>query len=281
MARPLRIEFSGALYHVTARGNGRQDIYFTDDDRRYFLNTLARAVERNGWLCHSYCLMSNHYHLLVETGNPNLAKGMKYINGVYSQYINHQHGRVGHLFQGRYKAILVEKDSYLREVSRYIVLNPVRAGMVRSARDWEWSSYRATAGMSDATDFLTVDVLLACFGARKKIAQEAYRRFVSEGRGQSSLWHELKNQIYLGSDAFVEDMQCQLREDQSLKDIPRPQKGMVKKPLSYWVEKGSMRNERMALAYLSGCYTLYEIGDYFEVSSATVSRAVKAYESSV
>jgi len=278
MARPLRIEFPGALYHVTARGNARQDIYLTDDDRRNFLAILKKAVERNDWLCHAYCLMSNHYHLLIEIGNPGLSKGMKYLNGVYSQYFNRQHDRVGHLFQGRYKAILVEKDSYLQELSRYIVLNPVRAAMVRSAKDWPWSSYRVTAGMSKDPGCLVVDNLLASFGGRRGKAQDTYKRFVSEGRGQPSPWYGLKNQIYLGSEEFVEDMQCQLDKDQSLEDIPKLQKGRVKKPLSYWDDKGNTRNERMAMAYLSGCYTLYEIGDYFGVSYATVSRAVKAYE---
>lgn len=278
MARPLRIEFSGAFYHVTARGNARQDIYLTDDDRHKFLAILGRAVERNDWLCHAYCLMSNHYHILIEIGSPGLSKGMKYLNGVYSQYFNCQHDRVGHVFQGRYKAILVEKDSYLQELSRYIVLNPVRASMVRSTRDWPWSSYRATAGISEGPDCLVVDTLLASFGARKGKAQDAYKRFVTEGRGHPSPWQGLKNQIYLGSDEFVEAMQCQLDKDQSLDDIPKPQKGSVKKPLSFWAKKGKTRNERMAIAYLSGCYTLYEIGDYFGVSYATVSRAVKAYE---
>ena len=147
MARPLRIEFAGALYHVTARGNARQDIYEDDDDRRIFLKYLARVCDRHEWLCHAYCLMPNHYHLLVETGKPTLSKGMMYLNGVYTQYYNRQHARVGHLFQGRFKAVLVEKDAYLLELSRYIVLNPVR-GVAKLAKGWLWSSYRATAGLA-------------------------------------------------------------------------------------------------------------------------------------
>lgn len=146
MARPLRIEFSGALYHITARGNARQDIYLTDDDREQFLEILQRVKDRHQWQCHAYCLMSNHYHLLIETQVPSLSKGMKLLNGTYTQSFNRTHHRVGHVFQGRFKGILVEKDSYLLELARYIVLNPVRAGMVRSAKDWAWSSYRATAG---------------------------------------------------------------------------------------------------------------------------------------
>ena len=142
MARPLRIEFAGALYHVTSRGDGQEDIYLDDTDREIYLEVLAEVQHRFNWVIHAYCLMSNHYHLLIETPDSNLAKGMRHLNGVYTQRFNRRHKRVGHVFQGRYKAILVQKDNYLLELSRYIVLNPVRAQMVRSAKDWPWSSYR-------------------------------------------------------------------------------------------------------------------------------------------
>jgi REP element-mobilizing transposase RayT len=130
MARPLRIEFAGALYHITARGNARQDIYLTDDDRELFLEMLQRVNDRHQWQCHAYCLMSNHYHLLIETQTPSLSKGMKMLNGTYTQSFNRTHNRVGHVFQGRFKGILVEKDSYLLELARYIVLNPVLYGEI-------------------------------------------------------------------------------------------------------------------------------------------------------
>ena len=130
MARPLRIEYAGALYHVTARGNAQGDIYLCDDDRLEFLSLLANGCQRHEWLCHAYCLMDNHYHLLIETQAATLSKGMKYLNGTYTQAFNRRHKRVGHVFQGRYKAVLVEKEAYLVELSRYIVLNPVRARMV-------------------------------------------------------------------------------------------------------------------------------------------------------
>ena len=160
MARPLRIEFSGALYHLTARGNAQQDIFIEDDDRSDFLNRLENVCHRYHWHCHAYCLMSNHYHLLVETQQPTLSKGMKHLNGVYTQGFNRRHQRVGHVFQGRFKGILVESDAYLLELSRYIVLNPVRAQMVRSAKDWPWSRYRATAGISGAHPCLATDRVL-------------------------------------------------------------------------------------------------------------------------
>ena len=131
MVRPLRIEFAGGLYHITSRGNRKEVIYLLDEDRQKFLSVLGDACTKYNWLCHSYCLMSNHYHLLIETPFCNLSKGMRYLNSVYTQKFNKAHNRVGHVLQGRYKSILVEKDPYLLELARYIVLNPVRAGMVQ------------------------------------------------------------------------------------------------------------------------------------------------------
>jgi len=140
MSRPLRIEFAGALYHVTSRGDRQEDIYQSNDDREVFLNIMSDVCERYNWVIHAYCLMSNHYHLLVETPDQNLSKGMRQLNGVYTQAFNRNNKRVGHVFQGRYKAILVQKESYLLELARYIVLNPVRARMVRFVKEWPWSS---------------------------------------------------------------------------------------------------------------------------------------------
>ncbi|MEF8793266.1 MAG: transposase [Thiohalorhabdus sp.] len=140
MARPIPIEFSGALYHVTARGDRREAIYEDDDDREAFLETLGQVVADFNWLCHAYGLMTNDYPLVIETPDANLSKGMRQLNGVFTQYSNRRHGRTGHLFQGRYKAILVDGDSYLLELARYVVLNPVRAGMVRNPGDWPWSN---------------------------------------------------------------------------------------------------------------------------------------------
>jgi putative transposase len=278
LARPLRIEFSGALYHITSRGNARENIYQDDSDRLVFLDLLSRTCERHNWLCHSYCLMSNHYHLLIETNAATLSKGMKYLNGVYTQQYNRRHQRVGHVFQGRFKAILVEKESYLLELARYIVLNPIRASMVRVAKDWPWSSYRATAGLSKTHECLTIDWILSGFGKSREEACKQYRFFVRQGKNQPSPWEDIKNQVYLGSDQFVEDMQCKIMPGQSLDDIPKPQKLSPVKPLFYYEQKYSERNLAMAKAYLSGHFTLSKVGAYFGVSYATVSRAVKGVE---
>ena len=144
MSRPLRLEFPGALYHVTARGNARADIFLDDEDRDRFLLLLKDEIIQQGWRCYAWCLMDNHYHFLIETPEANLSRGMQRLNGRYTQSFNRIHQRVGHIFQGRYKAILVEKESHLLELCRYIVLNPVRAGMVDDVSQWQWSSYHDT-----------------------------------------------------------------------------------------------------------------------------------------
>ena len=278
MARQLRIEFEGALYHITSRGNAREAIYKNDEDRAEFLSLLNNTCNRFDWYCHAYCLMDNHYHLLIETNRPSLSKGMKHLNGTYTQFFNRSHKRVGHIYQGRFKGILVEKESYLLELSRYIVLNPVRARMVRTAKDWQWSSYRATAGISIAHSCLTTDWLLSGFCNQRKSAQHAYREFIQKGRNQPSPWENLKNQIYLGSSEFVEEMQCKLEPDHSLNDIPKKQKQAALKPLNYYQQRYDSRSKAMAKAYLGGHYTLKEVGQHFGVSYATVSRAVKKIE---
>ncbi|NNJ95622.1 MAG: hypothetical protein HKP12_00490 [Gammaproteobacteria bacterium] len=177
-------------------------------------NKAANACERYGWYCHAYCLMTNHYHLLIETNRPTLSKGVKYLNGTYTQHFNRRNKRVGHVFQGRYKAILVQKENFLLELARYIVLIPVRTRMVCRAVDWPWSSYRATAGYRHDHALLTTDWLLAAFAKGKKEAQIRYRRFVQEGKNQPSAWESLKNQVFLGTDQFVEDMQCKINPKQ-------------------------------------------------------------------
>ena len=221
MARPLRLEFAGALYHLTARGNARADIFADDEDRRLFLDLLGKEVSQQGWRCYAYCLMGNHYHLLIETPEPNLVAGMRRLNGVYTQRFNRRHGRVGHVFQGRYKSILVDKDNYGLELNRYIVLNPVRARMVKRPDNWAWSSYRATVGQVTAPSWLNVNWVLSQLGGRSPTA--AYERFVRQGIGASSPWEKLKGQIWLGDEAFLERME-ELAEDKPVTNVPKAQR---------------------------------------------------------
>ncbi len=279
MTRPLRLEFAGALYHVTSRGDRREDIYEDDEDRQTFLHLLDQVSETYNWMCHAYCLMSNHYHLLIETPDANLSKGMRQLNGVYTQSYNRKHDRAGHVFQGRYKSILVEKQTYLLEVARYIVLNPVRAQMVRSARDWPWSSYRATAGQASAPASLHTDWLLAAFGKRKRQAIDAYKQFISEGKGQPSLWQSLRNQVYLGSEAFIDKIQQHIDQDRELDEIPSSQRRAVARPLGEYQNSHKDRNTAIVAAYQSGGYTLKDIGQHYGLHYSTVSGIINDHKS--
>lgn len=281
MARPLRIELSGGLYHVTSRGDRREDIYLSVDDRVAWLTLLGEVCQRFNWVCHAYCQMTNHYHVVVETPEGNLAQGMRHLNGVYTQYVNRTHGRIGHVFQGRYKAILVEKDSYLLELARYVVLNPVRAGMVGDAGEWMWSSYPVMTGAVARPPWLQTDWILGQFGGQQNKAREKYVDFVRAGVGLPSVWEALLGQIYLGGEEFVTRMQSDLPPDKSLDEIPRVQRRPLAKPLAHYRDEFSHDLRRgMALAYLSGDYSMKAIAETFGVHYATVSRAVKVHKRS-
>lgn len=277
MARPLRLELSGGVYHVTSRGDGREDIYLSDADRVAWLDVLGQVCARFNWVCHAWCQMTNHYHILIETPEANLAQGMRQLNGVYTQYFNRAHDRVGHVFQGRYKAILVERDSYLLELARYVVLNPLRAKMVKRLETWAWSSYLATCGQAPSPDWLQTGWILGQFGSRRSSAIARYVAFVHEGARLPSVWAQLQGQIFLGSEAFVQKMQAQIEQKPTLGEIPRAQRRAITQPLEKF-ESSYPRNEAMARAYLSGQHSMAAIARHFQVHYSTVSRAVKNYE---
>lgn len=275
MARPLRLEIAGGLYHVTSRGDGQENIFFADADRTAWLRLLAQTCERFNWQVQSWCQMSNHYHLLVETPEANLSVGMRHLNGVYTQYINRMHRRVGHVFQGRYKAVLVERESHLLELARYIVLNPVRARMVECPSEWPWSSHLEMMGMRQPPIWLRCDVLLSMFGRDPCEALAAYEDFVRAGVGLPSVWDGLRAGIYLGSEAFVQSMQRRVAGSTAEAfEIPRLQRRPLARSIAdYAAENG--RQDAMALAYASGDYTMQQIAHHFGVHYATVSRAVR------
>jgi len=272
MARPLRLEFAGALYHVTSRGDRQEDIYLIDADRLAYLKTLGKVCERFNWIIHAYCLMDNHYHLLIETPESNLSKGMRQLNGVYTQYFNRTHKRAGHVYQGRYKAIIIQKESYLLEVARYIVLNPVRARMVRAAKDWAWSSYRATAGQATPPVWLNDEWIIAHFARRKSIAIERYRQFVSEGKNQPSIWEQLKNQIYIAEDDYIEKIQRRIEDNMDISEIPSSQRRPMPKTLDYYSERFRDRDLAIKAAYKSGGYTMKMLATYFDLHYTSISR---------
>src|SRR3989339_1029655 len=220
MARPLRIEYAGALYHITSRGNARGRIFLSDEDKNMFLRTVRLVVERYKWKCYAYCLMNNHYHLLIETTMPNLSLGMRQLNGVYTQFFNRKHKKTGHVFQGRYKAFIVEKQNYLMALSAYIVLNPVRAKMVCQPDDWQWSSYRATIGRELPPKWLDTGYIAEQFGASLRESIKRYQIFVAEQMGQKAPWGDVVGQVFMGGEAFMEDMGVKVAEKYNQIEIP-------------------------------------------------------------
>lgn len=269
MARPLRLTFPGALYHVMARGNARQAIFLDAGDRIRFLDVLARAGDRYRWICLAYCLMDNHYHLVIETPLANLSLAMRHLNGVYAQAFNRRHERCGHVFQGRFRSILVEKEGYLLAACRYVVGNPVRAGLCRSPGEWPWSSYRPTAGLEAAPPFLSVDRLLSEFASARRLAQGRYRSFVDMDDG--ALDEKVRGER-LGTDDF-------LRQTTALQyvggEIPHRQLAPLRPSLSEVFESESVP---VATAYRGYRYTLREIAEHLGCHYSTVSRRLRREE---
>jgi putative transposase len=182
MARPLRITVPGGIYHVVARGNAKQLIYLDAGDRRSFLGVLRDVLDAFDWRCLTYCLMPNHYHLVVLTLRSNLSEGMKRVNGVYAQRFNRRHDRCGHLFQGRFGATLIESEAHMLEVIRYVALNPVRAGLATRPEDWEWTGHREVVGLTDS-NVVSIRDVLAPFGGSRNEALSRYREFVADNLG--------------------------------------------------------------------------------------------------
>lgn len=214
MGRPLRIEYVGALYHITSRGNERKNIYLEEEDRLKFISILEDYHDRYGILIHSYVLMDNHYHLILETPKGNLVQVMHGINGGYTGYFNRKYERTGHLFQGRYKGILVDKDNYLVELSRYVHLNPVRAFMVKRPEEYKWSSYPGYIGRGKEDSWVEYSWVLSKFGPNLKRSREKYRIYIEEGLKKGIKETPLKavhGQVILGGEDFIEKIKIMLK----------------------------------------------------------------------
>jgi REP element-mobilizing transposase RayT len=277
MTRPLRIEYPGAVYHITSRGNARNKIFSDDQDRGIFFSILDEVVTRYNWLCHAYCLMHNHYHLMVETPDANLSIGMRQLNGLYTQRYNRRHHKTGHIFQGRFRAILVQKENYLLELCRYVVLNPVRAGVVEKPEACRWSSYQATAGLKKGPDYLTTNWILGLFNSKRTVAQKQYRQFVREGIHRGTPWNELQGQVLLGEEGFVEKFKDLLEGKRQVKEIPRPQRYVDRPRLDELFSKKEAREARdrcIQTAHMSHGYTLKEIADHLGIHYTTVSKVI-------
>jgi REP element-mobilizing transposase RayT len=285
MARPLRIEFPDAIYHATSRGDRQERIFVDDDDRRRFLQVLDQATQRFDAEVIAFCLMGNHYHLVLRTRQANLSRLMRHINGEYTQAFNRRHEVRGHLFQGRFHAILVDSDSYLMELCRYVELNPVRAGLVGHVEDWAWSSYRAHVGRQSGPKWLATKLLHSHLLGREPLtvkdqldAARAYEELAADGHVGDFWGAHLRQGIYLGDERFVADMQLRAdRQRSQCGEIPKSQR--ERSPaLSDWQGAGHGRDEAIRMAYLEGGMTMSAIARQAGVSIATVSRVIARAE---
>ena len=296
MARALRIEYPGAVYHVTARGNERRDIFRDDDDREQFLRFLGDAVMRFGWILTDYTLMTNHFHLVLETPRPNLSRGMQWLGGIYAAWFNRKYGRSGHLFGGRFHAFLVEKEAYYLELLRYVVLNPVRAKIVARPEEYRWSSYRAMAGYEPAPEWLNVSELAAFFGP-DRAGREMFKAYVEEKlTSEERLFDHVQRQIYLGTESWIASMRTVIESKPRSDAHPRVQREVGRPSMTQIVDvvadelriarrrlrEGHGGVGRMLVAWLGwreGLHRLREIADTLGLRSlGRVSNLVREAE---
>lgn len=290
MARPLRITYPGAFYHVTSRGNERKAVFKSNRDRERFLEYLESATWRYNAVIHVYCLMDNHYHLLVETPSGNLPEIMRHINGAYTTYFNIKRARSGHLFQGRYKAILVDVDAYAKELSRYIHLNPVRAGMRSRPEEYRWSSFRSYIGKRKPPEWLYRDFILDYFADKKPLAEKRYRGFVDEliGVEYKSPLSGVVSATLLGSESFVDFIKVKYvygkkpdKEIPALKELAdRPSIEQISAlvDMVFLKDAGMSRGIKMYLCRQYSGARLKEIGTFFGIGESGVSQASRRIE---
>lgn len=286
MARPLRIEFPGAVYHVTSRGDRREAIFEDDADREALLGVVAQTVERFDASVLAYCLMDNHYHFVLRTRRGNLSQLMRQLNGVYTQLYNRRHRKVGHLFQGRFKGILVDENAYLLEVCRYVDLNPVRARIIRDPGKWVWSSYRAHTGQASPPAWLDTAAVHAYLlgrnaqtGADQRKAAARYVALVAAGKGVK-LWEDaLAKQMFLGDADFIDRMQALIEPSRSdSKEIPKYQRTRATHPIRHYLDKHKQRDDGIFVAVRDGQHSLTAIAQEAGLSVSSVSRIVKKME---
>ena len=287
MARPLRIIFPGAFYHITARGNERKAVFKSMRDREKYLEYLETASERYNAVIHAFCMMDNHYHLLLETPSGNLSQIMRHINGAYTTYFNVKRARSGHLFQGRYKAILVERDEYAKELSRYIHLNPVRAKLVEEPEDYVWSSYNFYIGKKKSPKWLRREFILGYFGNKASVSQDEYRKFVHSLVGQEydSPLRNVVGSILLGSQDFINGIKQEfissLGPDKDLPALrqllPRVSMEVIFSEVDavYVQDPAFSRNFKIYLCHKFTGEKLKSIGNHFGISESAVSHASK------
>lgn len=293
MARPWRIEFEGALYHVLSRGNEHQDIFRDNEDRVSFLNCLGEMSARFETDIFAYVLMGNHYHILLRTNQANLSRAMQWMGATYTRRFNNRHFRSGHLFQGRFKSIIVQNDAYLMQLSCYIHRNPLRAGIVKRLVDYTWSSYPAYAYGKGHPKWLNLDVILSQFGTqeRHRLYREKVQRYSKE---EKRLWEDFRHGLYLGTSGFVENLKNTFLTDSAHAEIPQQAKLLRLSNPKAVLEKAARildcnlidcrrslriseqyRDKRDLLIYLlweTGLYKNQEIGDLLGLTYSSISR---------
>jgi putative transposase len=300
MARPWRIEFGGSYYHVISRGNEGRNIFYDDKDRRVFLDILAEVSDRFEIDVYAFVLMSNHYHFLLQTKNANLSRAMQWLGVTYSRRFNNRHSRSGHLFQGRFKSIVVENDAYVVELSCYIHRNPLRAGIVKRLIDFKWSSYPVYAYGRKGPEWLKTDLILSFFSGGE--AHQAYRDKVQNyAKEERSLWEHFRHGIIVGTQKFEDGIKAEYVSERPHREIPQ-QRGLVGRvnfdlfleqaaglfscdvarlrttPRLYGTDK-ELRDILVFFLWEKGAYTNAEIGEAFGVGYTAVSHIVKKVKS--
>jgi REP element-mobilizing transposase RayT len=282
MARPLRLEYPGAIYHINSRGNHQEYIFLDDDDRELFLKLLTKSIERMNWVCHAYCLMGNHFHLLIETPEGILSRGMAWLNGVYTQKFNKKYGVTGHLFQGRFKSKPVEDNMQFLMAARYIARNPLEAMIVEEAGKWPWSSYRATAGQITPPGFLFVDDVLSCLGSDRQNAQLFFEELVHlELKDNDDQIIRLFQKVYAEErdPVFSRKIRPILDMRNSFGPVPRNQRILSRPELENLFngnEFGDLvkRNRIIRDAFELYAYTQNEIAAFLGLDRTTISKIV-------
>jgi putative transposase len=275
MSRRPRLQFAGAVYHVMARGNRKSTIFHDDEDRRQFLQVVGRAARLHDLRIMAFCLMGNHYHFILETPRQNLSDAMRFINGVFAQRSNRRHGQTGHVFEGRFRSLVIHQDSYLMRAARYDVRNPVRAGLVTDARAWHWSSYGATAGLERVPNWLNVDWIHWAFNANSRA--EARRRYIRYVNAPAESQRPVAlNAIVLGTRQFGKRLRRVFGADQADRQVPRALRPLVRPTLKELFDGARIpasRDRVIYEAHVSHGYRFAEIARYLGVDRSTASKA--------
>ncbi|WP_077038004.1 transposase [Pelomonas sp. KK5] len=277
MARPTRIEFPGAVYHVSSRRSDGSSAFADDDDRQMLLDLLAQAVHRFDGQVLAYCLLPDHYDVVLYTRQANLSRLMRHVNGVYTQYHNRRHGGSGALFHGRFKAVLVDRDALLLDVCRHVEQSPVRLGLTANPESYAWSSYRAHAGQVPPPDWLDVDGLHgyvlgkpAATPADHRRAGDKYAKLMA-GEPRIDLWKHLRQQIFLGDAAFAEKMHA-MADRVATRRAPR------QRPFGEWLRDSGSREQALYRAHTEGGVSMTTLADTLGLSVSRVSRLIAGFE---